>query len=370
MRTFAALSLACAAVLSVAQADRPKIAQAVVELRKAKPAASTADRAKARELLQLSMGRLPMTNVRAIILQRVQYGSELMQQIKVEMSPAGKLHQVVISPLRFQGFETVDDGVNTRTYSPDDRSVIVQPSAGASSNDVPFRMALLDKNYLVRVDRKEVIAGRTALVVAAVPRNRELETRCYAIDEEKGFLLRLETCRENAAPVVHFEAKMVEFPASFPERTFRLDTKNVYVKKREFMPVVGKPDGYREKLGFAPIVPSALPYGFVVEEYQADAGGSIPALAVRVTDGLAKATVYQWQRTGSGRSKAPDGTLVGSTSRVMLLISGDLPEAVKSRILQSFLQSARERSWNFDSLLVAWDPELRSGKILFRSERE
>src|SRR5579862_5187118 len=64
----------------------------------------------ARQYIFLSMSRLPMTNVRVVISQRLFYTSNVFQQIKVEMNRDGKLHQVVLAPLSLQGMEAVDDG--------------------------------------------------------------------------------------------------------------------------------------------------------------------------------------------------------------------------------------------------------------------
>lgn len=367
MRLFVLSSLAILVALSPAQGVPTPGQIGPGDPAKAKNV--TADAGRARQLLQLGMGRQAIYNVRAIIVQR-DSGSDVLQQIKVEMSKAGKIHQIVLAPLSIQGTELVDDGVVTLTYTPDDRSVLQQPSAKMDVDDVRFRMKLVERNYTLRIDRKEKVAGRAALVVQAMPKNDDLEMRCYSIDEKTGFLLRLETCKEGAAPVMHFEAKMVDYPAEFPENTFRLDASIGVRVKRVESQCVSPTSGnkLREDLHFQPVVPDNLPYGFAVQELQSSSGSGVPALAVRVTDGLAKATVLEWRSTHAQRSSFP-GTISANTGKLTLLISGDIPEDVKDRILRAFVKAAREQSLIQPVLALAQDPELRCNSDMFQIDR-
>jgi hypothetical protein len=92
-----------------------------------------------------------------------------------------------------------------------------------------------------------------------------------------------------------------------------------------------------------------------VQELQASTDPSSRALAVRVTDGLAKATVMQWRRQGPGDNHAPDGTRVAVAGGLMILISGDVPDDVKEQLLRAFVRAAKvdrseigEGSWARD----------------------
>lgn len=355
-----ALALSAAALFTVgwAQAGTPRHGTVQVEP-PAESQVSRGDLEKARKLLQLGMGSRPVVNVRAIIYQRIDT-SNVMQQIKVEMSTKGKIHQIVLAPMRYLGYDLVDDGITTKTYSPDDRSMIVQPSARQDTADLQFRMGLVDRNYKLTISGREKIAGCNALVIQANPKFEALETRCYAVDEKTGLLLRLETCRDGRKPVVQFETKMVEFPKEFSEDTFKLDAPmGVSVKK--FSQRCVSPESAAEltkELGFHPVVPDDLPYGFEVHQLQASVNSGVPAVSVRVTDGLAKATIFQWRNSGSG-APAPDGMTAAHTGRLTLLISGDLPEQVRQALLQSFVRAARtEGAIVLESGEVSWAQEL------------
>ncbi len=326
--------------------------------------APKSDAVRAVQLMKMSMGRLPSVNVRAIVWQMGD-GSGVMQQVKVEMDKSGKLHQIVLAPLRLQGYELVDDGKTTSIYSPDDKTLVVQPSARQQSDDTAWRMATAERNYSFKILRREKIAGRWAAIVSAIPKSDDLETRCYAIDEKTGFLLRLETCVEGRAPTVHLETKMVEFPVDFTDETFKLDPSFVNVRRvtQKCLPPDSGPKLAAE-LGFRPIVPNDLPYGFEVQQLQAINDASRPAVAVRITDGLAKATVLQW-RGGDRNVPAPRGTRSMRAGRITLLVTGDIPEEVKERVLRAFANGA-------SGMPTAWSqaPELRCPDEALAFDRE
>lgn len=327
------------------------------------------DGAKARQLLMRGMGKKPLVNIRAIISQRQDYNSSVMQQIKVEMSKDGKMHQLVLAPISRQGLETVDDLEFVRSYSPDDRLLIVQPSIKREGNDVQFRMSLVDKNYKLSVDRREKIAGRNAVIVEAVPKNRELDTRCYAIDEKTGFVLRLETCRPGRQPMLHFETKIVSYPDEMPADAFKIDSRWTMTKTYEEREILTRGDSLPD-LSFQPVIPKRLPMGFAIQEMEADIESKLPSLAIRMTDGLAKATVYQWPTKGVKRLPAPAGTLVRDSGNIRLLISGDVPDEVKQRLIDSFLEKLGERSKIDSRGIMAWALELQNGLIALPMDME
>lgn len=314
-----------------------------------------------RDIFQIAIGRVPKQNVRAIISQR---NENVTQSISVEMSSDGKRRQIVVAPLRYQGYELVDDGITTKTYSPDDRIVTIQPSGRTLPVDARKLMALIDRNYDLRVEGHDRVAGRMAVIIAAVPKNGDLETRCYTIDEKTGYLLRLETCRDNGAKTLHFETKAVSFPSDFAEDTFQFDDSAPSItrhQKMEHRCVKPSESGkLRGELGFEPVMPQDLPNGFEIQELQTTATAAVPALAVRVTDGLAKATIYQWKNRNGGSNQIPEGTLVRSNGRMTFMISGDLSREVKESLIQAFVKGSRqERAEAIPDNVLSWVLELQ-----------
>jgi outer membrane lipoprotein-sorting protein len=369
MRTPFLLSLVTASALSWAQTPI-RIAPGSREFPPAR-AQRKDDSAKARHLLLESMSRQPIANVRVIISQRSYYASTVFQTVKVEMSKEGKKHSIVLSPLSLAGVEGVDDGVTLRTYTPDDQEVIEQPSASHEEDDVQFRMGLVDRNYTLRIDGKAKIAGRDVVVVQATPKAEDLETRCYSIDEKTGFLMRFETCKEGQAPMLHFETKMVQFPAEFSDGTFRIEASFARVEHYNRKCVSPQSaEKLRAELGFQPVVPGTLPYGFVAQELQTSTDSRSPALIVRITDGLAKVTVLEWKKIGNSRSPAPQGTVVDNSRSLTLLVSGDIPDNEKEEILRAFLGAVRAENLHGIPVVASnWVQELLCQLNLFPNNR-
>lgn len=332
-------------------------------------ASAQTDANRARALLARGMGKKPLCNIRAIMLQRLDYNSNVMQQIKVDMSKEGKTHQLVLAPISRQGLEIVDDLKFTRSYSPDDRLLVIQPSQKRDNGDVQFRMGLVDKNYKLNIDRREKVAGHMAVVIEAVPRNPELETRCYAIDEKTGFVLRLETCRGKSEPMLHFEAKAVEYPSDIDDDTFKIESKWTMTRSYDEREIFDRGDDLPE-LNFKPVIPKRLPFGFVIQEMETDTQSSLPSLAVRMTDGLAMATVYQWPTRGRKKLPAPAGTLVRDAGNIRLLISGDIPDAVKQRLIDSFAEKMGDRTSIDPAAIMSWVSELGEDLIALPFDKD
>jgi hypothetical protein len=324
---------------------------------------------KARSLLARGMAKKPVVNIRAIICQRADYNSSVMQQVKVEMSRDGKIHQLVLAPISRQGLESVDDLHYVRSYSPDDRLLIVQPSLKQDPKDIAFQMNLVDRNYSVNIARRETIAGRPAVVVEATPKNKGLETRCYAIDEKTGFVLRLETCRPGKAPMLHFETKMVEYPSQIDGDCFKIDSKWTQTRTYDEREIVERGEKVPD-LPFTPVLPQKLPLGFAIQEMEADNASSLPSLAVRLTDGLAKATVYQWPTKGVKRLPAPGGTLVRDAGAIRLLISGDVPDSVKKQLIEAFVNKLSKATDLSAESFMSWVSELQESLLALPLDRD
>lgn len=324
---------------------------------------------RAQELLERSMARAPVRNVRAIICQRLDYHSSIMEQVKVEMSTDGKLHQIVLAPLSLQGYEAVDDGTWSKTYLPDSRTLIVQASPKASREEAKARMKLVLKNYRLKIERQEKIAGRRAIVVAAEPVHKNLETRCYAIDERTGFLLRLETCRPGAPTILHMETKFVEFPKELCDDVFEISAMGAKTKRYEMRSLSSK--NLAREVGFAPAIPASLPQGFIVQDIQTDTDSQMRSVALRLTDGLVRISVYQWQSDEKGRSPSPEGTTVGEVGALRILVSGDTPDAVREEILRAFLAAAKAgQALGIPSSVVSWAQELNARVRAFPLDRD
>ena len=68
------------------------------------------------------------SNIVAVMKQR-QGGDKGTVVVKIQKSKDGKTRETVLSPLHLQ-CEYLDDGVSIQTYSPDEKTLIVQPEIG------------------------------------------------------------------------------------------------------------------------------------------------------------------------------------------------------------------------------------------------
>lgn len=332
-------------------ANRTAVLAAVVAVCAAASAApnSLAEDWRARKLLLLSMGKGRAANVSAIVTQLGAGGSV---QIKLEQSADGFERHTILQPLSMQGVTSVDDGRTWMTYWPDERRVLSQESPRRSLADADERVNLADKNYNLRVASETMIAGRRALCVAAEPRNREMSERRFYIDSETSFLLRIERGRSGAEFDVLFDTKAISFPKRIPKCEL-FSKSDVRIIERD-PPVTIRPGtNVREIVGFEPVVPQSLPLGFVVHAAQITGEDSRRFIAIRITDGLVNATVYQFdghrERSGRGESRDRGSEANGIRFRVV----GDLSEPAKEKILSRFVRDSGQVLWLVPELCKA-----------------
>lgn len=296
---------------------------------------------RARKLLLLSMEKGRDANVSAIV---TQIGVSGKVQIKLEQSSDGFERHTVLQPLSMQGVTSVDDGRTWMMYWPDERRVLSQQSPRRSQADPDERVRLADKNYDLRITSETTIAGRKALCVSAEPKNREMVERRYYIDSETSFLLRLERERPGSDFEVVFDTKAISFPDRIPKCEL-FSKSDVRVIERD-PPVTIRPgSNVRDTVGFDPVVPRSLPLGFVVHAAQITGEDSRRFIAIRITDGLVNATVYQFdgRRERNGRSRERDEDVEANGIRFRVV--GDLTDAAKEQILSRFVrESARVQS--------------------------
>jgi hypothetical protein len=95
-------------------------------------------------------------------------------------------------------------------------------------------------------------------------------------------------------------------------------------------------------LGFEPVFPADLPYGFEVQDAQVNDSQSWKSVAVRITDGLIKGTVYQWQSSAKVKIKTMVGTSIGDSNGIRFAVTADVPEAVRQKLLKTFIDAAKE----------------------------
>jgi outer membrane lipoprotein-sorting protein len=302
------------------------------------------DSDRARQLILKTLQRNFFQNVIALISQRAPENHQSYQRIQVQISKDGKMRQTIIYPLSMQGVETIDDGRQSATFLPDERLMLIQESPRLLPNDTATRINLTTRNYSLSLDGTSRVAGQNASVVVAKPRHSGLETRRYYIDERTGFLLQLETIEKGGSPKLTFKALQVNYPAKMNPATFEIDVdgkdgRKITYKRRVDLFGGGKAIA---SIGFEPSLPQDLPFGFEVQDAQINDSGAYGSVAVRITDGLIKATVYQYALSKSKKMKPMPGTTTGESAGIRFVVAADVPEYVRQKLLEAFIGAVRK----------------------------
>lgn len=243
----------------------------------------------AAELLAKCMMRTLNVNVRAIVWQSAPWMGEP-RQVKLEQSRSGKSRISVIAPIADQGVEFVDDGNKTVAYYPDTKSLVVRDSHRMHRRESMGRMLqVAEKNYNFESQKATSIAGRPVTLVTARPKQTLLPTRRFSIDTETGFLLRLEVSQPGERPKVYFDTLSVTYPAKIEEPSANLNIPDTKVTRDD------QEGGKRVSL--EPLTGGPLPMGFTVIGQEMLCGED-ESIAVRISDGLVRGTIYQYKISG------------------------------------------------------------------------
>ncbi len=331
------------------------------------------DSSQARELLMKILDRNYRNNIIAIISQRSPDGRGSYQRIQVQISKDGKVRQTVIYPLSLQGVEKVDDGRQSAVFLPDEKLVLVEESPRTLPDDSQTRINLTVRNYGLSVVGNTTIAGQRAAIVVAKPRHAGLESRRYHIDEKTGFILKLETLDAKGTPKLAFQVQQVTYPTNISSSVFSigLDKKEEYsvISQRRTGFLDGGGKGY-VPIGFSPVFPAELPYGFDIQDAQVNDNGYYRCVAIRISDGPIKGTVYQYAQSYARSLKNMTGTSVGDAGGIRFVVAADVPENVRKRILSAFLEATKKADQDNPGLGLFWGEELLPEKLSLTATEE
>ena len=257
-------------------------------------------------------------------------------QVKIAQK-GGSSKTTVLSPLPVQGVTTIDDGRKWSTYIPDENRLLIQDSP---KRHFRLRTEAAGHNYRFTSENLGSVAGRKAVTVLAVPKSPEMPTRRYWIDSEYALMLRMELIKEGGRRTVMMDTKAIEF------RTVADDALTLNPSADVRRIILESPERFRtageaaSQVGFKPSFPGPLPYGFIVAEPQIIGDKGERFVAIRLSDGLASATVYQWRAGARNPVPCTDMELVREAKGLRMRMVGDLPEAVLARLLDAFVREA------------------------------
>lgn len=298
--------------------------------------ASAQGRDDARDLLFSAMDKGRYLAVEGIILRRNSSKDPGMLQLRMAQA-TGISKTVVLSPLSFQGVTTLDDGQNWMTYVPDENRMVIQGSPrlmGGTSR----RKRAAASSYRFVSDTGDSVAGRKTILVVATPKSPEMPTRRYWIDSDYPYILKMDVVESGTAKVL-LDTKAITFEVAQSPDVLRITpatgVRRIYLESPES---IRSSESAKALVGFTPIMPRNLPYGFIIQEGQAVGDKSERFVALRLTDGLASATLYQWPMSRKNPVPCHDKKSVREVNGLRMRLVGDLPEVVLTKLIDAFVR--------------------------------
>jgi hypothetical protein len=290
----------------------------------------------ARSALLRSMTHGRRIMVVAVVVHRPPHDPDREIELKLEQDGAGRVRFTTISPRQFEGMMSLDDGVEWTTYFPNDRRAEKQRSPRVEQGNPAYQLDLAVQNYKLTSEPGPPIAECHVECVVATPNSRELNQRRYYLEEHTSFMLREETIAPDGSRSVQLDTRSIAFLKTPPDLDLALPA-DVRVQSRHAPQSVSPPSEARPIVGFYPRIPDTLPMGFIVKDTQIVGGGDDKFVAVRITDGLANATVYEWDAHKRWhRQPRFMGSGFREAQGVRMSLVGDTPHKAGEIILDSF----------------------------------
>jgi hypothetical protein len=167
-----------------------------------------------------------------------------------------------------------------------------------------------------------------------------LPVRKYALDNENAYMLRLETIEGQGQPRLRFDTKAIRFDAEIPNNLFDLrPVGDIRIVRMDAPERIRSMSRAQERLGFRPVMPEALPFGFEINDKGIAGKNDAEFVVIRISDGLITATVYQWNGRKS-EQPWPTSRRDREVDGIKMRLIGDLPDGVMSKVLDAFIRKA------------------------------
>jgi hypothetical protein len=298
------------------------------------------DRRSPKFLLLRSMTRAHKYALTSVVVQKMRHIANAEMEMKVEQDGEGKTRITIWQPSWMRGAISIDDGVHWMTYNAREKKIERQQSPRITQGNPAYQIALADENYKWKLEKTADIADRPTVCVIAVPNAKELETRRYYLDERSSVMLRQEVVASDNTKVLLFDTRAIAYLSPATRLSIDADADKGYrVVNVEAPERISPPSSARKRVSFIPVIPDRLPYGFVVKDVELVGRRGKQFLALRISDGLAIATIYQWNAKITPW-RTPRGYKSGykESKGVRFQLMGDIPSKAASKIVAAFLK--------------------------------
>ncbi|HLO97949.1 MAG TPA: hypothetical protein VK171_05080 [Fimbriimonas sp.] len=310
-------------------------------------AISNAQDKRAFDLLLQSMQGKYKENIVALMRQQSPMDNQVLK-IKLQRSKDGKVRESILEPLHMIS-EFVDDGKTLSTYAPSDKVLITQNSLSIQA-DVDFRVPLIRKNYVLTSESGKKIAGCRTTLVTATPKYKDVSTIRYYFDVKSGFPLAKESVDPSGSVTQEYEVLEAKFPSEIENSIFKIEPVAGYdhVRFNEPTDLKSQADAKR-RLGFEPVFPSQLPYGFKTQRMTITSNSRWKALAFKLTDGIQKVTVFQWKPTPGEQIKTGEDYTVQLRNGLKVMIVADIRPSLRASLIRAFFSTESSYQLGFST---------------------
>lgn len=279
------------------------------------------------------------TDVHGVFVQRrMSYTGSEHFIIKLEIARKYGTRFTILQPISSQGVASIDDGKELRTYYPDTRRIVIQPSVSSFQASIDERMKLIQRNYKVNLTGQKIVAGRRTNVVELEPKFSPMPLRRMMIDQKQNALLRYELIPKSGGRTILVDTITVDYPSTDRKEAFKFEAPRETRTERLWGP---KPitdlKFAAAAVGFEPRIATSLPYGFVIQAQQLVGEPTRPLVSIRVSDGMSMATIYQWDPSKFGEEGPPE--LKAQTKDrfgICFQVMGDAPKTVLAELGDQF----------------------------------
>lgn len=274
-------------------------------------------------------------NVHSTMLQRRTMG-EYTILVKVQVVPNFGISSRVLSPMSMNSILSFDDGKEWRTLNSDDNSLRIERSPALHAVPHDKLAELLKRNYRVSLLDSAKVAKRQTFVVRLSPLAQALPSRTLFIDKEKYAILRYQLDTAEGSRTV-IDTQWVSFDPGLSAADLDMVVgSNVRVKRAWGPKEVRNFREAEELAGFRPTSPKRLPFGFATGKVHLVGRREQPFIAVRISDGIAHVTVYQWSAGAGGFNPFPKRKSLVNLSQIHILAVGDVGSKVLKLIEKAF----------------------------------
>jgi outer membrane lipoprotein-sorting protein len=261
------------------------------------------------------------------------------QVVKVVVSLDGRQKMTVLEPLQQSGLIVVQDGRTRQIFNPDTKTL--SSVAVDDTLDPSLRRRLILSNYRVTSTDGVRIAGQEATRIDLKSKRIDGESTQVFVDPTSLFVLKVVEHCSTGQTLLRFQTRSVSYPRSLDAGAFDITTPQGVTSQPEQtpMPVRSTAEAQR-RAGFRPVMPKALPYGFVVNKTYVKKTSEYRSVGFELTDGLAMAVVFEFPAKNvpaslKAQMRSPQSEFI-RRGNLYIGVFTDLSPEVRKRLLAAY----------------------------------